>query len=1088
MSNKIFPIIFFSISESGREMADAIQKYSRKIDHPVYSKFVRFVSFNQDHSITNNFNEREISFPFPGEKTIKQDNYAVINIQRQNYLAVFEEAIGDIKNIENTKFAHENNYEIKKIQIIILSSIDEPNLMPLISPLILGIDSLKIKFHLLLSYNEDLSNNKTKDSRILKNAFLREIETLGTIKPEVWLLDIINEEEINLREKSTLFHVASQFIDLLISNAESIDQVTYNNGGEEQGKPCLYSSIGYSVLRYPVEKAKNYILLFGYATEFKNIIEKFDLKFESILLKDELTKFLKRNGFEETPERLSKKDNSDLIFAPFTFEGNLLKHEKEQVLAKNLSPVENTALSNSITSDHFLQIDESEKSYIDTVFIEFSGDINSARKRELSRYLELINKSQLDFIDDPDKSVNYAILFAAILGNNGAVVREMLGGRFPEDIPTLNTLEDKYREIFIGDEISKIRKELRVEIVNSSNKKGLLEEYTVKLEEDKTSFEKIEITIDADNPKLAELKATIKNYQNEIDALTIEIDQHNNNITRLNSKIEKLKTDFDRDATKENFKIKRNVDLLEQIENIRNKDLVTIDKKLAEKYVEKNSKIQKRKKHIFYNLAMIPLAILLIPVLLQLILFSNFEWFDGEILKIGLGVSAIILSIYYLINLYKFNQLHKDFKSLFGEIGDLLQKKNNLFQKYITNKNQCFKNDFLFETDLISFSMMKTLKEGVSKLQQDAELFRDKILTETQNYQDKMNSFEFIENSFELGVLEKDDLEKIYSNYSGESLFYDSSGSKLSLYYTDFKETDTLKTLEQLIEKKIDDISFRKIENENLKNLLFNESQGFSEINTGAKFKMMIESSRPLLQTPKSYFPNTPNDIPYTENIIIGHVDPKFKPYFDDSGLNINNSIKIEESNKNILGMLSIKSNFPSFLIYDVRDNEELIRTELNLNNKTTYFTSEKAFNYPLMPSSLNLNLNENGDGMIGDDLIGALSRKIIEYDVENKKFFHPIIGDLGFQFDDLINYWNSPLCSEINEEAKEIDSEIWLFDEDERMDYLNDFKRFWMQFKAVIPKNYEDEISQYYFLRKGEEQEWNEIKAEFKKNRKNSR
>src|SRR5690606_4050633 len=138
-----------------------------------------------------------------------------------------------------------------------------------------------------------------------------------------------------------------------------------------------------------------------------NLIEKFDLKFEAILLKDELTKFLSRNGFYETPEKLSNKENSDQIFVPFSLDFHSLENEKEQVLSKNLSPIENTSsLSSTVTSELFRKFDEAEKNYINKIFIEYSGHINSARDKELSKYLNDIREAQEKFIDDPDRSIN----------------------------------------------------------------------------------------------------------------------------------------------------------------------------------------------------------------------------------------------------------------------------------------------------------------------------------------------------------------------------------------------------------------------------------------------------------------------------------------------------------------------------------------------------------------------------------------------------------------------------------------------------------------------------------------------------------
>src|SRR5690606_31487404 len=128
--------------------------------------------------------------------------------------------------------------------------------------------------------------------------------------------------------------------------------------------------------------------------------------------------------------------------------------------------------------------------------------------------------------------------------------------------------------------------------------------------------------------------------------------------------------------------------------------------------------------------------------------------------------------------------------------------------------------------------------------------------------------------------------------------------------------------------------------------------------------------------------PTIGSDVPYTENIIIGHFDQKYAPYWAETGFSFNNTVKIKETDENILGILSIKSNFPSFLIYDVKKNEEVIRKEIGMADITQYFITESAFEHQLMPS--NQQANPDSEGLIGDELISALSKGIIGYDGEH--------------------------------------------------------------------------------------------------------
>ncbi|MBL4746250.1 MAG: hypothetical protein JKY08_07755, partial [Flavobacteriaceae bacterium] len=651
MSSKIYPIIFFSISSEGKKMMDAIKEYSSKINQNVYSNFVNYAHFDGENSISTSINEESLVLSFNKKKQDKQDSYSHVNKNRQNYLSVFESLINSVKNIDNINYASENNFEIGQTQIIILSSIYEQELSPLVLPLLLGIDSFKynVNFQLLLFYNQELTSNKSNHLKILKTSFLREMETLGlAIKPTVWLFDIINEKGINLKKKENLYHVLTQFVDLRMIGADTIEKITYNNGNIEKDRPCMYASVGYSILRFPVEKAHEYLKLVTYSNEFIRLKEKFDLKFESILLKDELTKFLKKNNFEELPAKLSKDCNSESIYKSLNFNQNQIEIEiEENVLSRKLNVIDNyLTLSKNVSSDFFQKFDKIEKDYINNVVIEFSGELNKARNREFSIFTKLIDNAQNKFIDNSEQGINYAILFVAILSNNKSVVEDMLDGRFTNDIPTLISLEDKFRGVFIGDEVSIIEKELRVQSDNSINKKELLEKYSAKLRESELDFDKIVKTVSADNPKLAELKASIQNYNKENSKLSKEIDSHNKTITSLKTKIEKIKSDFDRDATKEGYNVKRNVDILTEINEIRSEKIIELDNELSKKYEQKNISVKERKKFIFKKMILIPSVLLISLLILQLGFFYNFESFNWIYLKNCIFITILIELIY----------------------------------------------------------------------------------------------------------------------------------------------------------------------------------------------------------------------------------------------------------------------------------------------------------------------------------------------------------------------------------------------------------------------------------------------------------
>ena len=932
--------------------------------------------------------------------------------------------------------------------------------------------------HLILLYNEDTEAKEKEENLIAQNSFLKEIESLSVRKPYVWLIDKINEKGINIGSKEILYFAISQFIDILFTNANKVNKANLNDGNEQE-KLCMYSTFGYSALSFPVNKIEEYLRYYALSRELNLIIKDFDTKYEAIRLKDELKIFINSNGFNTLPEKIVKKDNSEPIFNAFQFnESKFADAEYEIALGKKLGVIENSAtLANSTTNDFFHRLEEYDKSWNETTLIDTSQLLDAAKKRELELSYNSIKSEQSKLLDN--EGINYSLLFTAMLANNKGAVENSLEGRFSSDIPTLITLQDTFRSVFIGDEVATNEKSLRENSDNSTNKQKLIEQNNEKISNAEESLKRFEETIGVDSPQYTELATKIEVFKEEIKKLTSENENHILNIKDLTYSIEQVKAEFNRDATREKYKLKRTKKIEEGLALIQETEIPLIDKDLTTKYEEKNSKIEARKKFLFYDLIVKPAALLVI-----LLLFNFIAWkylsFSSTASKNTLIISGIILLVYYIIKLIKLIFINKEYTSLLESISIAISEKKSLLGKFVSLKNEFHLSNFNFERDSISLDMVKNIIDYTNIKQTKIEDFK-KIITEEALQQNEFNkSYQFSNDLFEFCIVEKSEIEVIFERAASSKIINKPNGTKMSSCFNDFESTNTLEAFKNAINEEALVVYENKIKQESLKSVLLNESITFTkDVNTTAKFNQLFDSSRPLL-----ILENNPTissrDIPYIDNILIGYKDNSFQKYLTESGFKLN-SEGIDVNNDKIFGVLSIKSNFPSFIINDVENNEEYSRKGISASNKSQYFIDDTSYNYSLIPTLSKIETDEKGNIQMGSILITALTKGIVTYDLNTNKFVNPATGDLGIKLEDLITNWSSSFCYDIMQKAKEEESEIWNYDADEQKEYIAVFKKVWTLLPIKVPAKFHNELSEYLFSIKGTAEDWEEIKKGLK-------
>jgi hypothetical protein len=1087
MGESIYPIIFFPLKKDGLGMYNAILQSSATLSKGLSKRFLREIKFTEDNKLLSTIGAEELILELPLDG-YKRDSYLMVHKNRTAYAAAFERSLNDIYNLENNNYALEHDINLAKPQIIVLASIDIPELSPLIAPLLQIADSLPQapNIHLFLLYNQELDREDSKNASLLKVVFLKEIEDLKAHRPYIWLIDIINEQGINLVNNNNLNYSIAQFTDLILTNAGRIKPAIYNEGFE-QGKACQYSSFGFSQLSLPIEKMTDYMLNHAYKRELGKLESRFNEKFQVISIKDEISSFFRGCGFKEIPEKLSKNQKLQPIYTHFTFREDILTgSEKEAVLSKNLSRIESPQTLSKTTSSHlFSRIDEAENNYIQTYFTNFSGQLDDAKKRELNNATNCIAEAQANLMDKQTRGINYALLFVTVLGNNQSASDKLLEGRFTSDVPTIVTLEDSFRGLFIGDQVAQLEKKLREASNNYSHNKKRIEQNENKIKIAQTDLIELQENVGEENSNYIELDIKIKAWDETNLALSIENAEYNREIQDLTYQLEQIKSEFDADATKESFKLKLNESLKEEIKDIRDTKIRDIDNQLSSKYEQKNTIISTRKKMLFRNVFLIPAIILLASILMQGILFKSTSWFEGIYFGKSLLITLIILIFYYLYSSVLFLRLRRKLKDLLGEVDDLLTAKNNFFSKYVNLKNNVFENDFNFEKNLIAFFMAKDLIEVANNCQRKTEDFKKSILNELNRVSQEKEQILFSNSASEYSIVDKGEIERIYDTSYKNEIFPVSDNARLSECYKSFVKNNNLESMFAPIRKQAEDLASRKINNETLKRLLFNESDTFvSEVNTNAKFQQIINTSRPLLKT--KFWPNlSTSDVPYVENIIVGYKDQTYDAYLKELKIS---DLNIAENNEMIFGLLSIKSNFPAFLIYDTEENEESLRNELTSDNLDQLFINESSSKKMLIPDMFEGEIDEHGNKILTSELIVVLVNKIIEFDTERSKFIHSDFGDAGINLDAVIINWDLPIFAEAKQDAQKLTDEIWHYEEEERVEFLTEFKQFWKQFPIGIPLKHEDSLSEFYFSLKGSEKEWNDIKQAIKTKRKSER
>jgi hypothetical protein len=1098
MFNTIHPILFISVSGKAYDLFNNLSiDLGNRNTAQFKERYFRHVWIDENFQIRSSIDESITGLPIQDPKN-KAENLKIVNTNRNLIKAILERQINSIYNLENTSYATENSLKIGAPQIVILAEIDNPVLAPIIIPIIQNIDfdaikntsadySLNPQVHLFLMYNTNERENDTRiESKINKYAFLSDIESTNfAIKPYIWLLDNVNEQSIYIDTEQTIGVSICRFIELLFTNASDLISSTYNDQVTDDGEPCLYSTFGYASLIYPKFKIKDYLLQYVYEKELNLISKEFESKYETITIKDEATRFFQHPVLKDLSKNLSVNERTENIFSPYKF--NVEKYiadEKDKTIDRPLSLIENPdTISRVSTSDLLHQISNTKEKYSDEVILEFSQQLEFAKKRELDLAKAHIDDTSTRLLDTKGCGVNYAILFTAVLANNKPVVESMLEGRFTSDVPNFSNFQENFRSLFIGDQIKDAQKNLKEFSDKVSNNIKLIQQYTTEKANSEKTVETLVSKSDESNPKLIELNTKIDNYTTQIHNLSIENEGLNLEIVNTTLFIETKRNEFDQDPTKESFKIERTKKSKEEIADLREKVFPAIDNELSAQYNQKNQLIEKRKKFIFLNLLLIPVLTAIFLTILSFFLYFKIHS-DNKLLLNSFEISAVILCIYYIIQLIKFNKLKKSFNEVIYAIEQKLEFKKNRFLHYVSLINECFQKDFEFERDLISFNLVTPLIQYSLQKQFELTSFKEYIVKAYSNYHLQLEQFHFESNAFDFCVIDKADVSKIYDNSYQLPLIGSgpSNTIKLSKVYNHYEESNNIDFLLDSFTLIVDDLFKRKVETETLSEIIFAESKIYQKVaKPEVFFQKLYGTSRPLLKTERIN-----SDIPYCHDITVGYLHEGYNDYLKN--LNINNSLKIDSGNKDLFGLISIKSNIPSKIIYDMGDFRTTLSELINDGNKQMYFVNDNSYNHALRrTSSVDKAVSDNSS--IPELLIFALTRGDIKFISGKNQFINDDLGSLGDNWNQLVQSWNSHLCHDLRGQLDtKFKDMLSVYETKDYQELSIRFIQSMLSINSVTSKDLDDGLSVFYFsILKGTEAGWKDVQSHFKEVKKKS-
>jgi len=341
----------------------------------------------------------------------------------------------------------------------------------------------------------------------------------------------------------------------------------------------------------------------------------------------------------------------------------------------------------------------------------------------------------------------------------------------------------------------------------------------------------------------------------------------------------------------------------------------------------------------------------------------------------------------------------------------------------------------------------ETIEHTKSKIS-DLKLYKTYLTDLSITIKQKIDEYEFTNSSFDFCVFQKQEVEDICNN-EHLCLINKKDNFNLSVFFSDYLNQENNTLFYNLISNEVNKVYEKKISNISVTDLLLNQAIGFDmNMNIQKEIKRIYNNSRALLKTTnKSLQPGVPS----IKNIIIGKVDKNiYNDYFTSVGLNnINYNESLDSENTQRLGVLSIKSNLPSFFIQNLTTDELLVKKMLK-DKKNKYFTNINHSDYLVSPISDKHNHNQlNKEFSSGSILL--LLNNIITY--SKSEFYHNKLK-IASDFEALVSYLMSADGVELYNEMSKLLSSINNWSEDEQDDFISLTSRFFEANRDFFQQN----------------------------------
>ena len=1055
----LHPIILVSFPGIGDEIIDEIITKSIYCNHNFHSTHIKHIKITDTGNFSCNSHSIDLGISLENGK---EDNFTISYNNRSKIFDFFNTIISEVYNVNNENIALNNNFSFDQNgpKVIFLTNLTNPLLLPIYFTVLRNRDSFNHTFtsvSLLLTTQNNI-NTSSKEELMFKVAFFKEIEAFNQERPirdadNIWLADTINDKGISLDSTSVLYKSIAHFIDILYFNKNSWLE---SSNIEEQGKSCLYSSFGVSTLIFPVDRVKEYMKLYISSVELSILISSFDTKFSKSIINSSLGSFFRNERWTDIHTDINKNDQDKEIYQSFNFSTDVeLENEIKATSSYNLEVIDSPKLlAKETTVILFSQLEQEQEIFSQKVESEYLQALFRAKERELKRLKNSI-VAQIDAILDKDhrdseklEGINYAILFCSLLNNDESEVMHLISDSTHVEYENLYTIQDKIRELFLGDELRDLEKKEKIEKDDFTDKKKLIGKYRSEIISNSEALEKLK----PDSARFIELTEDNKSKEKDIDNLSQEIIIHEKNIKDYSDLSNNIRLRFNRDDFRRSLRDERNAQY-DEADELYKESIEANDNNLTEQYEQKNKHLEIRKKILFRDVFLIPSAVLIIFILINVLLFYKVGWFYDFFrfflnYKYRLLISVLIPSIFLIKGGLKLYSITKKLKNVIISIKKYQQDKAHVFLKLVNNFDDKIKYNFSFDKNIYAYNMLEETIQHTKNKIRDLKLFKQHLIDKSIDIKKEVDEYKFSSSSFDFCVFKNKEIESICDDEQ-LILINNKINFNLSNFFLSHFSEHKGKWFDDLISNEVDNIYERKISGISVTDILLNQANGFDkEMNIKKEVKRIYNNSRALLKTPTQALQP---GVPKIKDITVGAVDQNiYNDHFTYVGLNnINYNESLDTDNIQRLGILSVKSNIPSFFIHDLTEDEQVVSQTLEIE-KSKYFTREDHSNYLILPIS-NSNNHKELNKEITDGVILLLLNNIITYSESN--FYHNKLK-IASDFHALVGYIISSDGVELYNKKEELLSLINNWSEAEENDFISLTSRFFEANRNMVQQN----------------------------------